>query len=98
MLQRNGMFGCPRPPKRSKHGAGALGFRDFPGLLTAKENRTGSRQTLLPICSFSRIYFPERNGVSSHATRRCPEPVVPPIGSSSPDWAANRLHFLDRNP
>jgi hypothetical protein len=30
-------------------GAGALGFRDFPGLLAAKENRTGSRQTLLPI-------------------------------------------------
>ena len=30
-------------------GAGALGFRDFRGLLAAKENRTGSRQTLLPI-------------------------------------------------
>jgi hypothetical protein len=28
-------------------GAGALGFRDFSGLLAAKENRTGSRQTLL---------------------------------------------------
>jgi hypothetical protein len=27
--------------------AGALGFRDFSGLLAAKENRTGSRQTLL---------------------------------------------------
>jgi hypothetical protein len=30
-----------------EHEAGELGFRDFPGLLTAKENRTGSRQTLL---------------------------------------------------
>jgi hypothetical protein len=26
--------------------AGALGFRDFPGLLAAKENRNGSRRTL----------------------------------------------------
>ena len=33
---------------RSHSGAGALGFRDFSGLLAAKENRTGSRQTLLP--------------------------------------------------
>jgi hypothetical protein len=30
-------------------GAGALGFRDFSGLLAAKENRTGSRQTLFLI-------------------------------------------------
>jgi uncharacterized protein (TIGR02284 family) len=29
------------------HGAGALGFRDFPGLPTAKENRYDSRRTLL---------------------------------------------------
>jgi hypothetical protein len=27
-------------------GQGRLGFRDFPNLLTAKENRNGSRQTL----------------------------------------------------
>jgi hypothetical protein len=29
--------------RRLHRGAGELGFRDFPGLLTAKENRTGSR-------------------------------------------------------
>jgi hypothetical protein len=34
---------------RSHSGAGALGFRDFSGLLAAKENRNGSRQTLLPM-------------------------------------------------
>jgi hypothetical protein len=27
-------------------GAGALGFRDFPGSLVMKENRTGNHQTL----------------------------------------------------
>jgi hypothetical protein len=27
-------------------GAGALGFRDFPGLLVMKENRTGNHRTL----------------------------------------------------
>jgi hypothetical protein len=32
---------------RSNSGAGALGLRDFSGLLAAKESRTGSRQTLL---------------------------------------------------
>jgi hypothetical protein len=31
----------------ARNGAGPLDFRDFSGLLTAKENRTGSRQTLL---------------------------------------------------
>jgi hypothetical protein len=43
--------GRPRRVCRSNSGAGALGFRDFPGLLAAKENRTGSRQTLRPIIS-----------------------------------------------
>ena len=38
--------------KASTNGAGALGFRDFPGLLAAKENRTGSRQTLLSFLTF----------------------------------------------
>ena len=33
--------------------AGALGFRDFPGLPAAKENRNDSRQTLLT-CSLRR--------------------------------------------
>ena len=37
----------PKAFGRSHSGAGALGFRDFSGLLAAKENRTGSRQTLL---------------------------------------------------
>ena len=31
----------------ARNRAGALDFRDFSGLLTAKENRIGSRQTLL---------------------------------------------------
>jgi hypothetical protein len=34
---------------RSHSGAGALGFRDFSGLLAAKENRNGSRQTCYPM-------------------------------------------------
>jgi hypothetical protein len=38
----------PKAVGRSHSGAGALGFRDFSGSLAAKENRTGSRQTLLP--------------------------------------------------
>jgi hypothetical protein len=45
---------------RSVKWAGALGFRDFPGLLVMKENRTGSHQTLLPLfCgSYPRIPLP----------------------------------------
>jgi hypothetical protein len=38
----------PKACGRSHSGAGALSYRDFSGLLAAKENRTGSRQTLLP--------------------------------------------------
>jgi hypothetical protein len=47
--------GRPRRLCRSNSGAGALGFRDFPGLLAAKENRTGSRQTLRPISSIREL-------------------------------------------
>jgi uncharacterized protein (TIGR02284 family) len=38
---------APRSLERSADGAGALDFRDFSGSLAAKENRTGSHQTLL---------------------------------------------------
>jgi hypothetical protein len=48
MLQRSMNVRLLMAAQRFKRGAGALGFRDFPGLLTVKENRTGSRQTLLP--------------------------------------------------
>ena len=47
MLQKSVNVRLPTAARRFTNGAGALGFRDFPGLLTAKENRTGSRQTLL---------------------------------------------------
>jgi hypothetical protein len=43
-------FALGNPVARNE--AGALDFRDFSGLLTAKENRTGSRQTLLTIAVF----------------------------------------------
>jgi hypothetical protein len=51
---------------RSHNGAGALGFRDFSGLLAAKENRTGSRQTLLP------DYGKRPNMTSSHGSDDLP--------------------------
>jgi hypothetical protein len=46
MIHRGGSEG-------STDEAGALGFRDFPGLLVTKENRNGSHQTLhsqRPVC------------------------------------------------
>jgi hypothetical protein len=47
-VYQNGQWNFAKIPLFAKMGAGALGFRDFPGLMVAKENRTGSHQTLYP--------------------------------------------------
>jgi uncharacterized protein (TIGR02284 family) len=49
------------------HGAGVLGFRDFPGLPTAKENRNDSRRTLL--INPRRIRLPTRKEQMSMETK-----------------------------
>jgi uncharacterized protein (TIGR02284 family) len=50
------------------HGAGALGFRDFPGLPTAKENRNDSRGTLL--INPRRVRLPNRKEQMSTETKQ----------------------------
>jgi hypothetical protein len=80
-----------------EHEAGELGFRDFPGLLTAKENRTGSRQTLL-----LKWLFVEHNSDNSWANKSSSianshhsGSVGTSVGVSSLAWSSDRLRFVD---